>query len=107
MPWIYLAIATVFEIAFALSANASRGFTRLGYSILTLVIGAFGTFFLSLALISIDVAVGYAIWTGLGSVGIVLFGVLLFDERLDWRKLLGIGTVIVGVVGLELSGAGV
>lgn len=48
---------------------------------------------------------GYAIWTGLGSVGIVLFGTLLFKERLDWRKALGILVVIVGVVGLELTGA--
>jgi len=106
MHWVYLGIATVFEIAFALSANASRGFTRFWPSVLTLVIGAFGTFFLSLALITLDVGVGYAIWTGLGSVGIVLFGVLLFKERLDWRKLLGIGVIIVGVVGLQLSGAG-
>jgi quaternary ammonium compound-resistance protein SugE len=51
--------------------------------------------------------VGYAIWTGLGSVGIVLLGALLFKERLNWRKVLGIAVVIVGVVGLELSGAAV
>lgn len=105
MHWVYLGIATVFEIAFALCANASNGFTRLGYSILTLVIGACGTFFLSLALITIDVSVGYAIWTGLGSVGIVLLGVALFKERLDWRKLLGVGAVIIGVIGLELTAA--
>ncbi|MFD1146944.1 DMT family transporter [Saccharothrix hoggarensis] len=107
MHWVYLAIATVFEIAFALCANAAKGFTRLWPSILTLVIGALGTFFLSLALITLDVGVGYAIWTGLGSVGIVLLGTLLFKERLDWRKVVGIAVVIVGVVGLELSGAAV
>ncbi|GAB2816772.1 DMT family transporter [Lentzea nigeriaca] len=107
MHWVYLAIATVFEIAFALCANAAKGFTRLWPSILTLVIGALGTFFLSLALITLDVGVGYAIWTGLGSVGIVLLGVLLFKERLNWRKVVGIAAVIVGVVGLELSGAAV
>jgi quaternary ammonium compound-resistance protein SugE len=105
MHWVYLGIATVFEIAFALCANAARGFTRLGYTILTLIIGACGTFFLSLALINIDVGVGYAIWTGLGSVGIVLLGVLLFKERLDWRKILGIAIVVIGIVGLQLSGA--
>jgi quaternary ammonium compound-resistance protein SugE len=105
MHWVYLGIATVFEIAFALCANAAQGFTRLGYSILTLIIGATGTFFLSLALIHIDVGVGYAIWTGLGSVGIVLLGVLLFKERLDWRKVLGIAIVVIGIVGLQLSGS--
>lgn len=105
MQWVYLGIATIFEITFALCANAAQGFTRLGYSILTLIIGAFGTFFLSLALVKIDIGVGYAIWTGLGSVGIVLMGALLFKERLDWRKLLGIAIVVVGIVGLQLSGA--
>ncbi|MUL41505.1 multidrug efflux SMR transporter [Streptomonospora sp. PA3] len=106
MHWVFLGIAIVFEVAFALCANASQGFTRLWYSVLTLVIGAGGTFFLSLALVTLDVGVGYALWTGLGAVGIVLLGVLLFQERLDWRKLLGIGAVVVGVVGLQLSGAG-
>ncbi|GAA3039960.1 DMT family transporter [Actinokineospora globicatena] len=104
MQWVYLGIATVFEIAFALAANASKGFTRLWPTILTLVIGALGTFFLSLALRTLDIGVGYAIWTGLGSVGIVLLGSLVFKERIDWRKALGIAVVIVGVVGLELSG---
>ncbi|WP_026421289.1 DMT family transporter [Actinokineospora inagensis] len=104
MHWVYLAIATVFEILFALSANASKGFTKLWPTVLTLVIGAGGTFFLSLALRRLDVGVGYAIWTGLGSVGIVLLGSLVFKEKLDWRKALGIAVVIVGVIGLELSG---
>lgn len=107
MHWVYLGIATVFEIAFALCANATKGFTRLWPSILTLVIGAGGTFFLSLALVTLDVGVGYAIWTGLGSVGIVLLGTILFKERLNWRKVVGIAVVITGVVGLELSGAAI
>lgn len=105
MHWVHLGIATVFEIAFALSANAAQGFTRLWWSVLTLVIGAGGTFFLSLALVTLDVGVGYAIWSGMGAVGIVLLGVLLFNERLNRRKLLGIAAVLVGVVGLELTGA--
>lgn len=104
MHWLYLAIAVVLEITFALCANASEGFTRLWYSILTLVIGAAATFSLSLTLLTLDVGVGYAIWTGLGSVGIVLLSTMLFKERLDWRKILGIAVVIIGVVGLQLSG---
>ncbi|TQN33316.1 quaternary ammonium compound-resistance protein SugE [Haloactinospora alba] len=105
MHWLYLALAVVFEITFALCANASEGFTRLWYSVLTLVVGAAATFSLSLALITLDVGVGYAIWTGLGSVGVVLLGTMLFKERLDWRKVLGIAVVVIGVVGLQLSGS--
>jgi len=106
MHWFYLGVATVFEIGFALCANAAKGFTRLWWSVATLIVGGVATYFLSLALITLDVGVGYAIWTGLGSVGIVLLGIVLFKERLDWRKLLSIGVVVAGVVGLQLSGAG-
>lgn len=62
------------------------------------------TFFLSRALITLDVGVGYAIWTGLGSIGIVLLGALIFKERLHWRKLVGVAVVVVGIVGLRLTG---
>lgn len=105
MEWVYLGIAVVFEIAFALGANAAQGFTRLWPSIFTLVMASGGIFFLSLALVTLDVGVAYAIWTGLGSIGIVLLGVLIFKEKLDWRKLLGFAVVLVGIVGLRLSGA--
>lgn len=105
MHWIYLGIAVFFEIAFALGANAAKGFTRLWPSVFTLVMASGGIFFLSLALVHLDVGVGYAIWTGLGSVGIVLLGALIFKEKLDWRKLVGFLLVVGGIVGLRLVGA--
>jgi len=67
------------------------------------VTGAGGVFFLSLVLVTLDVGVGYAIWTGLGSVGIVLLGSLVFKEKLGWRKLLGIAVVVIGIIGLQLT----
>lgn len=105
MEWVYLGIAVLFEMAFALGANAAKGFTRLWPSVFTLVMAAFGIYFLSLALVTLDVGVAYAIWTGLASIGIVLFGVLIFKEKLDWRKILGFSVVIIGIVGLRVSGA--
>ena len=63
------------------------------------------TFFLSLALLTFDVGVGYALWTSLAGVGIVVVGALFLAQRLTWQKLLGIAVVIVGVVGLNLAGA--
>lgn len=104
MEWIYLGIAVLFEIAFALGANAAKGFTRLWPSVFTIAMAAGATFFLSRALITLDVGVGYAIWTGLGSIGIVLLGALIFKERLHWRKLVGVAVVVVGIVGLRLTG---
>src|SRR5690606_15977032 len=105
MNWLYLAIAIVFEVAVAISASNARGFTRLGWTVATLVTGAIATFFLSLALLTFDVGVGYALWTSIAGVGIVVVGALFLGQRLTWKKLLGIAVVIVGVIGLQLTGA--
>ncbi|WP_027759832.1 DMT family transporter [Streptomyces sp. AA1529] len=104
MHWLYLATAVVFEIAVAVSAGKAQGFTRLGWSVATLVSGGIATYVLSLALITFEVGVGYAIWTSAAGVGIVFLGALFFGQRFDWRKLLGIAAVIAGVVGLQLTG---
>lgn len=105
MNWLYLGIAVIFEIAVALAAGNAKGFTKLWWTIATLVSGAIATFFLSLALLTFDVGVGYAIWTSVAGVGIVILGALFYGQRLNWQKLLGIFLVIGGVVGLRLSGA--
>ena len=105
MSWLYLGIAILFEIAVAISAGNAKGFTRLWWTIATLVSGSIATFFLSLALLEFDVGVGYSIWTSVAGVGIVILGALFFGERLTGRKLFGIALVIGGVIGLRLSGA--
>lgn len=105
MHWLYLAIAVVFEIAVAIAAGKAEGFKNRKWTIITLVTGALGTYFLSRALLTFNVGVGYAIWTSVAGVGITLLGVVLFGQRLDWRKALGILVIIIGVVGLQLSGA--
>ncbi|CAM3671509.1 Guanidinium exporter OS=Castellaniella defragrans (strain DSM / CCUG 39792 / 65Phen) OX=1437824 GN=BN940_10961 PE=3 SV=1 [Castellaniella denitrificans] len=105
MSWLYLSIAVIFEIAVAISAGNAKGFTHFGWTAATLVSGAIGTYFLSLALLAFDVGVGYAIWTSVAGVGVVILGALFFGQRLSLSKLIGIALVIGGVVGLRLSGA--
>ncbi|MBJ8342548.1 multidrug efflux SMR transporter [Antrihabitans sp. YC3-6] len=104
MNWVYLAIAVIFEIAVAISAGKAAGFTNPRWTIATLASGGIATYFLSRALLTFDVGVGYAMWTSIAGVGIVLLGTLLFNQRLDWRKAIGIAIVIGGVAGLQLSG---
>ncbi|MFI9816188.1 DMT family transporter [Saccharothrix variisporea] len=103
MHWLHLAIATVFEIVFALGTRASKGFTRPLPSVVTLIAAAGGIFFLSLALRTLDVGVGYTIWTGIGSIGTVVFGVFLFKERLNLARALCFGVIILGVIGLRVA----
>ncbi|MFD4602762.1 DMT family transporter [Streptomyces sp. NPDC058464] len=105
MQWLYLAIADVFEILVAIAAGKAEGFKNRKWTVVTLLSGAIGTYFLSRALLTFNVGVGYAIWTSVAGVGITLLGAALFGQRLDWRKALGIAVIITGVVGLQLSGA--
>ena len=105
MSWLYLGIAVIFEIAVALAASKAKGFTHVWWTVATLATGAIATFFLSLALLTFDVGVGYALWTSVAGVGIVVVGALFLGQRLSGKKLLGIAVVIAGVVGLQLSGA--
>lgn len=104
MHWITLGIAIIFEVAVGLSASKARGFTHLWWTAATLISGAIATVFLSFALLTFDVGVGYALWTSLAGVGIVIAGALFFDQKLTWQKLLGILIIIGGVIGLNLAG---
>ncbi|MDR8018829.1 DMT family transporter [Nesterenkonia aerolata] len=105
MSWLFLGIAIIFEVAVGISAGKAQGFTKLWWTVSTLVSGAIATFFLSLALLTFDVGVGYALWTSLSGVGIVIVGALFLSQQLTWRKFAGIAVVIGGVVGLNLSAA--
>ena len=105
MSWLYLGIAVVFEVGVGIFASKAQGFTHLWWTTATLASGAAGTFFLSLALRTFDVGAGYAIWTSIAGVGIVIFGALFLSQHLNLRKAAGIAVVIGGVVGLQLSGA--
>ncbi|SMC29682.1 quaternary ammonium compound-resistance protein SugE [Andreprevotia lacus DSM 23236] len=105
MNWIYLGIAVLFEIAVAICAGNAKGFSRPGWTAATLLSGAIATYFLSLALLTFDVGVGYAIWTAVAGVGVAVLGALCFGQRLSWAKSIGIALVIGGVAGLRLSGA--
>lgn len=101
--WLYLLLASVFEIIFALSTNASEGFTRLWPSILTAVAASFGVFFLSKALKHLDVGIGYTVWVGIGSIGTVVFGTLIFSESISVAKVLCFALIIGGIMGLKLA----
>ncbi|NGN67179.1 multidrug efflux SMR transporter [Streptomyces sp. A7024] len=101
--WAWLLFSSLFEITFALSTEATDGFTRLGPSLLTAVAAAFGIFTLSKALKSIDVGVGYTVWAGIGAVGTVVFGTLIYDEPMTVWKVISFLLIIGGALGLRIS----
>ncbi len=104
--WLYLAGAIALEIAGTTSMKLSEGFTRLVPSILIFVFYVLSFFALTMALKKIDMSIAYAIWAGVGTALIVIIGVAHFKEPLTLIKMVSIGLVIIGVVGLSLNGTG-
>ena len=101
--WTMLLLAAALEIVFALATGASKGFTILWPSVISIVAVAGSIYFLTQALKTLDVGVGYTIWTGIGSVGTVLLGVLIFGESLSLAEIGCFVLIIGGVVGLQQS----
>ena len=102
MAWIYLLIAGLFEIGWAISLKYAQGFTRLGPSVATIALMIFSFGFLSIALRTLPVGTAYTVWTGIGAVGTVFLGIVLFQEPIEVRRLTCIGLIVIGVVGLRL-----
>jgi quaternary ammonium compound-resistance protein SugE len=103
MAWTLLVVAGVFEIIWATGLKYTDGFTRLWPSVGTVVAMAVSMICLSLAFRVIPMGTAYTVWTGIGAVGTVLLGILLFDEPKNAARLVCITLIIVGIAGLKLS----
>lgn len=103
MAWVFLAGAIAFEVFGTIMLKVSEGFTRIVPAV-SVVLGYILSFFLlGLALRSIGLSTAYAIWAGIGTVGAVLAGVLIFGETLPWLAVVGIALVVAGVILLNLA----
>jgi quaternary ammonium compound-resistance protein SugE len=103
MAWTLLVVAGIFEIIWATGLKYTDGFTRLWPSVGTVVAMAVSMICLSLAFRVIPMGTAYTVWTGIGAVGTVLLGILLFDEPKNAVRLFFITLIIVGIAGLKLS----
>lgn len=101
--WIMLLLAGVFEIGYALSVGGSKAFTLLNWSISAVVFFLLTLYALSVALKTIDVGIGYAVWAGIGAVGAAVFGTVLFGQALTPVQICWLAVIIVGVVWLKLA----
>ncbi|MFC5908276.1 DMT family transporter [Streptacidiphilus monticola] len=105
MAWLMVVLAGLLETGFAVCLKQSHGFTRvwptMGFCFFAL--GSFGL--LTLSLRHLQVGPAYAVWTGIGAAGTVVYGMVFLGETVSVLKLLSVSLVLVGVVGLQLSGA--
>jgi quaternary ammonium compound-resistance protein SugE len=102
MSWVYLFVAGLLEVAWAVGLKYTAGFTRLWPSVFTLVAMAGSVGMLGVALRTLPLGTAYAVWTGIGTVGTAVAGMLLLGEPAGALRLLSIGLIVAGIAGLKL-----
>jgi quaternary ammonium compound-resistance protein SugE len=105
MAWAILAAAGLFEIGWAVGLKYTEGFTRPFPTLLTILSMIVSLALLGLALRSLPLGTAYAVWTGIGTIGTALLGIWLFDESAAILRLVCIGLIVSGIVGLKLVSA--
>lgn len=102
MVWLILFIAGMFETTWAIGLKYTAGFSRLWPSVFTLTTMALSVFLLAQAVKSLPLGTAYAIWTGIGAVGAVIMGIILFNEPVTAPRLFCLGLIISGIIGLKI-----
>ena len=105
MAWLYLFIAGLFEVGWAIGLKYTNGFTRLGPTLFTGASMVVSLGLLGLALKSLPVGTAYAVWTGIGTIGTAILGIALLGEPAGALRLACIGLIVAGIVGLKLVSA--
>ncbi|MEY2114969.1 quaternary ammonium compound efflux SMR transporter SugE [Rhodanobacter sp. FW106-PBR-R2A-1-13] len=103
MAWIYLLLAGLFEVVWAIGLKYTEGFTRLWPTVGTLAAMAVSIVLLAMAVKTLPIGTAYAIWTGIGAVGAVVLGIMLFGDPTTLSRLLCVALIVVGIVGLKLT----
>jgi quaternary ammonium compound-resistance protein SugE len=103
LAWVALVAAGLLDVAWAVMMKYADGYTKLGWSVLSLLLLAGFVFLLGRALQTLPIGTAYAVWTGIGAIGTVLMGIVLFGETVDTVRLGGIALVVVGIATLKLA----
>lgn len=103
MPWVYLIIAALFEVVWAIGLKYTEGFKRLVPSVITLGAMYASFYCLAIAVKTLPIGTAYAVWTGIGALGTAIMGMIFFNESRELLRLASIALILLGVVGLKLS----
>jgi quaternary ammonium compound-resistance protein SugE len=103
MAWFYLVIAGLFEVGFTTSLKLSNNFSHKGWALLFITSISLSFYFLNKAIQTIPIGTAYAVWTGIGAVGTVLAGIMLFEEPADFRRMFFIFLLIGSILGLKFG----
>jgi quaternary ammonium compound-resistance protein SugE len=105
MAWIYLIIAGIFEVVWAIGLKYSHAFTKLYPSLITIGGMLISFYLLALAVKSLPIGTAYAVWTGIGALGAVILGIFLFNEPVNISRIIFLSLILIGIIGLKLTSA--
>lgn len=103
MAWIYLTVAGLLEVGWAIGMKYSMGLTRFWPSVFTIITLVASFVFLSIAVRTIPIGTGYAIWTGIGAAGTAVLGIILFHEPASLARLACLALIVAAIIGLKLT----
>jgi quaternary ammonium compound-resistance protein SugE len=103
MAWVLLVLAGTFEVGWAIGLKYTHGFTRLWPSLWTILAMAISLGLLGIAMKSLPIGTAYSIWVGVGAVGTVLMGILLFGEAANPARMASVALIVLGIIGLKLA----
>lgn len=103
MAWVLLMVAGLLEVGWAIGLKYTQGFTRPWPSVFTLAAMVLSVVLLGVAMKSLPVGTSYAVWVGVGAVGTAILGMLLFGEPATAGRLVSLGLIVAGIVGLKLA----
>lgn len=104
MAWLIVIVAGLFEVGWAIGLKYTDGFTRVGPTIATLVAMVASVWLLSIGMRTLPVGTAYSVWVGVGAIGTVALGIVLFGEPASAARLFSVGLIVAGIVGLKLAG---
>ena len=105
MSWLILVIAGLFEIGWAIGLKYTQGFTRLWPTLGTVGAMVISVGLLGVAMRELPVGTAYAVWTGIGAVGTVILGIVMFGDPANAPRLVCVGLIVAGILGLKLTSA--
>lgn len=103
MAWLILFLAGLFEIGWAIGLKYTNGFERLWPTVGTLAAMGLSVWLLGIAMKSLPVGTAYSVWVGVGAIGTVILGIVLFNEPANAGRLISVGLIVAGIVGLRLA----
>ena len=103
MNWVILIVAGLFEVGWAIGLKYTEGFTRLWPTVWTILAMIMSLGLLGIAMKGLPVGTAYSIWVGVGTIGTVILGILLLGEPANATRMISVGLIIAGIVGLKLS----